>query len=101
MEVGHLSDDALLLVANSAVRVETPFVFYINKKPPTYSDFLDRARNYINTEALTSKNSGTAKTSLGDPERGQRKEKKRPAGGSQQLRDDKKHRDSRPGNELV
>ena len=63
MEVGHLSDDALLLAASSAVREDTPFAFSINKKPPwAYSDFLDRARNYKNAEALTSKKAGTVKT---------------------------------------
>ena len=67
MEVGHLSDDALLLAVSSAVCEDTPFAFSINMKPSrTYSDFLDRARNYINVEALTSKKSGAAKTSRGD-----------------------------------
>ena len=106
VEVGNLSDDALLLAANSAVREDTSFAFFINKKlQQTYSNFLDRARNYINAEALTSKKSEAAKTSRENPEGDQRKEKKRPAetpaGGSQQLRNDKKHRDSRPGNEAV
>lgn len=68
MEVGLLSDDALLLAANSTIREDTPFAFSINKKPPwTYSDFLDRARNYINAEALNSKKSGAAKTFGGNP----------------------------------
>ena len=67
MEVGHSSDDALLLVTSSAVREDTLFAFSINKKPPwTYFDFLERARNYINVEALTLKKSGAAKTSRGD-----------------------------------
>ena len=106
MEVGHLSVDALILATNSAVPEDTPFVFSINKKPPrTYSEFLDWARNYTNAEALTSKKSGAVKTSRENPEGDQRKEKKRsaedPTGRSQQLRDDKKHRDSRPGNEAV
>ena len=88
MEVGHLSDDALLLVANYAVCEDTPFVFSINKKPPrTYSEFLDRARNYINAEASTSKKSGAVKTSRGNLKGDRWKEKKRPAetstGGSQ------------------
>lgn len=62
VEVGHLSDDALLLAANYAVCEDTLFVFSINKKPPrTYSKFLDQARNYINAEASTSKKSGAAK----------------------------------------
>ena len=41
MEVGHLSDDALLLAASSGVHENTPFAFSINKKlPQTYFDFL-------------------------------------------------------------
>ena len=45
VEVGHLSDDALLLAASSRIHENTPFGFSINKKPPqTYSDFLERAR---------------------------------------------------------
>ena len=102
MEVGHLSDDVLLLAANSTVREDTPFAFSINKKPQrSYSDFLDRAREYINVEALTSKKSGATKTSKGNPERDRRKEKKRPGetpvGGSEQPREDKRLRDSGPG----
>ena len=63
MEVEYLSDDALLLVATSAVCKDAPFVFSINEKPPrTYSDFLERDRNYINAEALTSKKCGAIKT---------------------------------------
>ena len=63
VEVGHLSDDALLLAASSVVRKDTPFTFSISKKPPrAYSDFLGRAKNYINAEALTSKKVGTVKT---------------------------------------
>ena len=78
------------------------FAFSINKKPlQTYSDFLDRAREYINAEALTSKKSGATKTSKGNPERDRRKEKKRPGetpvGGSEQPREDKKPRDSGSG----
>ena len=54
IEVGHLSDDALLLAASSAVREDTPFAFSIGKKPQrAYADFLGRARNYINAEAAT------------------------------------------------
>ena len=61
MEVGYLSDDALLLAASSVVREDTPFAFSISKKPPqAYSDFLDRARNYVNAEASTSKKSESA-----------------------------------------
>ena len=79
MEIGHLSDDALLLAMTSAVREDTLFAFSINKKPPrTYSDFLEWARNYINAEALISKKLGAAKSSRGNPEGDQRKEKKRP-----------------------
>ena len=64
IEVRHLSDDSLLLVASSAVREDMPFTFSISKKPPrAYSDFLGRARNYINAEASTLKKSGFAKTS--------------------------------------
>ena len=56
MEVGHLSDDALLLAASSAVREDTAFAFSISKKPlRAYSDFLDQAKNYVNAEASTSK----------------------------------------------
>ena len=56
------------------------FAFSINKKPPrAYSDFLDRVRNYITDEALTSKKSGAAKTSREKPEGDQQKENKRPA----------------------
>ena len=77
--MGHLSDDALLLAAISAVREDTPFAFSINKKPPrAYSDFLDRARKYINTEALSSKKSGTVKNLRGNPEGDRQKEMKRP-----------------------
>ena len=69
IEVGHLSDDALLLAASSAVREDTPFAFSIGKKPPrTYADFLGRARNYVNAEAATSKKSGTSKNPRGSPE---------------------------------
>ena len=40
VEVGHLSDDALLLAASSGMHENMPFVFLINKKPPrTYSNF--------------------------------------------------------------
>ena len=75
--VGHLSDEALLLAASSAVRKDTPFAFSIGKKPPrAYADFLGRARNYINVEAATSKKSGPAKTSRGNPEGDRRKEKR-------------------------
>ena len=98
VEVGHLSDDALLLVASSAVREDTSFAFLINKKPPQlYSDFLERARNYVNAEALTSKRLGVVKNSPGNPKRDRQKEKKRPtetpAGGSQQPCEDKRPRD--------
>ena len=69
MEVRRLSDDALLLAASSAVRGDTPFTFSISKKPPrAYSYFLDRARNYVNAEASTSKKSGSAKASRGNLE---------------------------------
>ena len=79
MEVKHLSDNALLLATSSAVREDTPFAFSISKKPPqAYSDFLDRARNYVNAEALTLKKSGSAKTSQGNLENDRRKEMKRP-----------------------
>ena len=79
VEVGHLSDDALLLAVSSVVREDTPFAFSINMKPSrTYSDFLDRARNYINAEALTSKKYGAAKTYRGDPQGDRQKENKRP-----------------------
>ena len=106
MAVGHLSDDALLLAVSFAIREDTPFAFSINKKPPqTYSDFLDRARHYINAETLTSKKSGAVKTSRGNSKEDRRKEKKRlaetPVGGSHQSRDDKKHRDSHLGNEAA
>ena len=61
MEVGHLSDDPLLLAASSAVREDTPFAFSISNKPSrAYSDFR-RSRNYINVEVSTSKKSGPAK----------------------------------------
>ena len=64
MEVGHLSDDAMLLAASFAVHEDTPFAFSISRKPPrAYSDFLDRAKNYVNAEASTSKKFGSAKTS--------------------------------------
>ena len=77
VEVGHLSDDALLLAARSAVREDTLFAFSISKKPPrAYADFLSRARNYINAEAVTLKKSGSAKTSRGNPEGDRRKEKR-------------------------
>ena len=94
MEVGHLSDNVLLLAATSVVREDASFSFSINKKPSrTYSNFLERARNYINSKALASKNFGAANTSRGDSERGQQKEKKRLAktseGGSHRLRDEK------------
>ena len=83
MGVGHLSDDVLLLAANSAVREDTPFAFSVNKKRTrTYSDFLDRVRNYINAEALTLKKSRAAKTSLGDPKGDRWKERKRSADNS-------------------
>ena len=72
-----MSDDALLLAGSFAVREDTPFAFSIDKKPPrAYADFLGRARNYINVEAATSKKSGPAKTSRGNPERDRRKEKR-------------------------
>ena len=100
MEVGHLSNDALQLAASSTGREDTLFAFSINKKPSwTYSDFLDRAKNYINAEALTSKKPGAAMSFRGDPERDYWKEKKRPAktpaGGSHQPRD------LHPGNEVA
>ena len=96
-----MSHDALLLAASFAVRQDTPFAFSINKKPLwTYSNFLDRARNYINAEALTSKKFGATKTSRAT-EADRRKEKKRLAetlpGESQQPREDKKPRDSGSG----
>ena len=70
MEVGHLSDDALLLAAISVVREDTLFAFSTNKKPPRmYSNFLDRARNYVNAEALALKKSGATKTSRANPKR--------------------------------
>ena len=70
VEVGHLSDDALLLAAISVVCEDTLFAFSTNKKlPRMYSNFLDRARNYVNAEALTSKKSGATKTSRADPKR--------------------------------
>ena len=69
VEVGHLSDDALLLAASFAVREDTPFAFSISKKPPrVYANFLGRARNYINAEAATSKKSDSVKTHRGNPE---------------------------------
>ena len=76
-------------------------MFSINKKPPrAYSDFLDRARNYINTEALTSKKSGTVKTIRGNPERDRQKEMKRPgespAGSGRQAREEKRRRELGP-----
>ena len=77
--MGHLSDDAMLLAASSAVREETPFAFSISKKPPrAYSDFLDRARNYVNAEVSTSKKSESAKSSRENLEGDRRKEMKRP-----------------------
>ena len=77
MEVGHLSDDALLLAATSAVHEDAPFAFFINKKlPQTNSNFLEWAKNYINHEALTSKKSGAAKISRGNPEEDRRKRRK-------------------------
>ena len=77
VEVGYLSDDALLLAASSAVHENTPFAFSINKKlPRTYSDFLDQARNYVNVEALTLKRFGIVKTFRGNPEEDRRKEKR-------------------------
>ena len=87
-----MSDDALLLAAGSAVRVDTPFTFSIGKKPPrTYADFLGRARTYINVEASSSKKSGSAKTSRSNPEGDRRKEMKRPVeapvGNNRQARD--------------
>ena len=79
IEVGHLSDDALLLAASSVVREDTPFAFLISKKPPRgYADFLGRARNYINAEASTSKKSSSSKASRGNHEGDCRKEMKRP-----------------------
>ena len=98
----HLSDDALLLAASSVVREDTPFAFSISKKPPrAYTDFLGRARNYINAEASTSKKSGSAKASCDNPERDRRKEMKRPVeapiGNNQQPHDEKRPRDSGPG----
>ena len=75
----HLSDDALLLAASSAVREDTPFAFSISKKPHrAYSDFLNRARNYVNAEASILKKSGSAKASRGNLEGDHRKEMKRP-----------------------
>ena len=75
--MGHLSDDALLLAASSAVREDTAFAFSISKKPPrVYSNFLDRARNYINAEASTSNKSVSAKTARGNLEGDRRKEMK-------------------------
>ena len=92
--------------ATSAVREDAPFTFYINKKPPqTYSNFLERARNYINAETLTSKKSGAAKNSRGDPEGDLRKENKRPletsVRGSHQPHDNKKYCDVYLGNEVA
>ena len=87
MEVGNPSDDALLLAANSEVHENTPFAFSINKKlPQTYSDFLDRARNYVNVEAQTSKKSRASRTFKGNPEVDRPKEKRpvdNPTGASQ------------------
>ena len=98
----HLSDDALLLAASSAVREDTPFAFFISKKPlRAYLDFLDRARNYVIAEASTSKKSGIAKSSWGNLEGDHRKEMKRsiepPAAGSRQAREEKRPRDLGPG----
>ena len=59
MEMRHFSDDALLLAASSAVREDTHFAFSISKKSPqAYSDFLDRAKNYVNSEATTRRSPG-------------------------------------------
>ena len=70
MEVGHLSDDAMLLAASSAVREDTPFAFSISKKSSrAYLDFLDRAKNYINAESSTSKKYGPVKAYRGTAER--------------------------------
>ena len=75
----HLSDDALLLAASSAVREDTPFAFFISKKPlRAYLDFLDRARNYVNAEASTSRKFGSAKSSWRNLEGDHWKEIKRP-----------------------
>ena len=102
--MGHLSDDALLLAASSAVREDTPFAFSIGKKPPkVYADFLGRARNYTNAEASTSKKSGSSKASRGNPDGDRRKEMKRPVeapvGGNRQYRDEKRLRNSTSGPE--
>ena len=106
VEVGHLSDDALLLAASLAIREDTPFAFSINKKPPrAYSDFLDQARNYINTEALTSKKPETVKTIRGNTEEDRRKEMKRPgkgtAGSGRQAREEKRPRKLGPYSEAI
>ena len=54
VEIGYLLDDGLLLATNSTVCEGTHFAFSINKIPPrTYSDFLERAKYYVNLEALT------------------------------------------------
>ena len=102
IEVGHLSDDALLLAASSAVRKDTPFEFSISKKSLlVYADFLGRARNYINAEASTLKKSDSSKASRGNPEGDRRKEMKRPletpVDSNRQHRDKKRSRDSGPG----
>ena len=85
LEVGHLSDDALLMAANGAVRPGTPFAFSISKTPPgTFPEFLARAKKYINAEAGTSKKPPQPKpqkaASGGAPLK--RQERKRPAGAS-------------------
>ena len=102
VEVGHLSNDALLLAANSTVSEDTSFAFSINKKPPrAYSDFLDRAGNYINGKALTLKKSGTVKTFQENPEGERCKEMKRliegTTGSIRQAHKEKRPRDSGPG----
>ena len=104
--MGHLSDDALLLAASSAVREDSPFVFSISKKAlRAYTDFLGRARNYIKAEATTSKKSGSSKASRGNPEGDRRKEMKRPVetlvGNNRQHRDEKRPRESGPGSGAV
>lgn len=82
IEVGHFSDDVILLAANAAMRGDTQFAFSINKKPPrTFSNFLGHAKNYINAEAETSKKSQPSKALKGIPRRGplNKQEKKRPS----------------------
>ena len=88
------------------MREDTPFAFSIGKKlSRVYADFLGRARNYINAEALTSKKSGSSKAPRGNPEEDRQKEMKRPVeapvGDNRQHRDEKRPRDSSSGPGVV